>query len=88
MSGSREAGILGKPRGGDFQGAAPLEPSERKESQAERSNGANELERLAHEDALASSDRAAEDTFAYKNMGNGWRSHVARALGEVVATLS
>jgi len=29
----------------------------------------------------------SEDAFAYENMGNGWRSHVARALGEVVATL-
>ena len=28
-----------------------------------------------------------EDTFAYENMGNGWRSNVARALEKVVAEL-
>ena len=28
-----------------------------------------------------------QDTFAYENMGNGWRSHVAQALAKVVAEL-
>jgi len=29
-----------------------------------------------------------EDSFAYENMGNGWRSNVADSLGRVVASLS
>jgi uncharacterized protein YndB with AHSA1/START domain len=27
-----------------------------------------------------------DDTFAYENMGNGWRSHIATALARVVAS--
>jgi uncharacterized protein YndB with AHSA1/START domain len=28
-----------------------------------------------------------DDTFAYENMGNGWRTEIARALAQVAATL-